>query len=243
MVSGYHECIRISRALFFGAVALLSFAVVPQALAAPELRLVEPSLAELPFGQNRAALRAWIAARLASASPVATSDDLAEKARVRAAREAELDGILRAEVAFAGGRTPWDASLLAGEFGHGSGESLVVWQDDGATHYFFLAAGMLWKYASPISRPRTLEATVEAWRLRLGPPLAADPDGRAWRFEGKRLTLALRDLREAHGAALLVIADREAAKNLASRRRPLEEAPAAVPDDPVRAFLLETDGE
>ncbi len=217
----------------------LALGLTTTAYATPELRALEPTIADLPLGLNRAALRGWLRGRLEASAPAvaASRGELAEKARMKGLREADLDRIMGGEVAFAGARTPWDASILTGEFGHGSGESLVVWQDEGATHYFFLAGGMLWKYARPLDAALTLPERARDWQRRLGRAPIAGGAGGDFRWDGKRHTFALIDRRAEHGADLMTVADREAERNLAPRRRPLEADQADKPD-PVGDFLL-----
>lgn len=212
-----------------------------------ELRALDASLTDLPFGQNRAALRAWLGGRLArdASEAVAAAADLAEKARLKSQQGAETDRILAAEVAFTGARTAWDASILTGEFGHGSGESLVVWRESAGVHFFFLAGGLLWKYARAFDAATPHASRLEDWTKRLarGPDASVKvDDGRGERrsWEGRRFTYALVDRRAAHGGDLMVVADREAEKNLAARRKPGPDDPAGKGDetDPLQEFLL-----
>jgi hypothetical protein len=212
-----------------------------------ELRALDAALVDLPFGQNRAALRGWLGARLArdAAVAVAAAADLAEKARLKSVHEADTDRILAAEIAFTGSRTPWDASILTGEFGHGSGESLVVWREAGGVHFFLLAGGLLWKYARAFDASTPHAARIEDWTRRLARPPDGSvkvDDGRGERrvWEGRRFTYALVDRRAAHGGDLMVVADREAEKNLAARRKPGPDDPAGKGDapDPLQEFLL-----
>ena len=235
MLSIYRSSVKMFN--FAIAMCVLARAVSGEAWATPELRAVEPGLADLPLGQNRAALRGWLAGRLAASAGPGAPAELAERARQQAARTAELDRIMGGEVAFGGVRTPWDASILSGEFGHGSGESLIVWQDEGAAHFFFLAGGMLWKYARPLDAALTLPERARDWQRRLGRAPIAGGAGGDFRWDGKRHTFALIDRRAEHGADLMTVADREAERNLAPRRRPLEADQADKPD-PVGDFLL-----
>ena len=220
------------------AMFVIGLAVSGEAWATPELRAVEPGLADLPLGQNRAALRGWLAGRLAASAGPGAPAELAERARQQAARTAELDRIMGGEVAFGGVRTPWDASILSGEFGHGSGESLIVWQDEGAAHFFFLAGGMLWKYARQLDGTLPLAERALAWQRRLGRSPDAD-EGGLRRWDTKRLSLGLADRRADHGGDLLLVWDREAAKNLLARRKPLTPERARDPAvDRLDDFLL-----
>jgi len=57
--------------------------------------------------------------------------------------QADVD---KSRVSFAGTRSRWDSSPIAGEFNYGEDESMLVVNDESSQNYYFFRDGRLWKW-------------------------------------------------------------------------------------------------
>ncbi len=85
----------------------------------------------------------------ASEDKLKATTDIAAQDRIRRDRKAELARIASSYTAFETKSTGWDVSIIAGEFAHNTGESLMDrWENSGGKNqrrFFFFYNGRLWK--------------------------------------------------------------------------------------------------
>lgn len=195
-----------------------------------ELAQIDRSLADLPIGKGRDALHQWFKERMdrAALTTIAAATDYAEKERLRAQRDQELAALVQGEVAFDSADAKWDVSLVAGEFGRGTGESMIVWRRREETLYFFLREGVLWKVARQLDLGESFAHRLAHWSSTFrseGAVVARSADSPTevvWARD--TLDVRLVNRRLLYGGDLLIIESRKVANALASAR-----AEAAVP--------------
>jgi len=209
--------------------AVIGLAGMSRAQAAVDLRSIDPELATLPFGKDIAAIELWVGKRLdrAAAGGLARAVDVKERARLRADRDRELEAMRLGEQVFDGRKTGLEFSIVAGEFGVGTGESLVQHKEGEETHYFFLRDGKVWKYLRVLSPAPTYLGRMASFQKALGEPsgLADESDGdggrrlvsTTWRKGPHDLRLVNR--RIIYGADVFVIEDQVIATELAEARK------------------------
>jgi hypothetical protein len=247
---------RILKTLMLFGLATTSFATTPVA-AKPKpkvvrasewnLRGLDPFLADLPLGKNRAALVAWVQDRIDREylPIIAKASDFAEKERIRARKEKEVEDFSASELAFAGATTQWESSIITHEFGIDSGESVIIWREPNETHFFFLAGGTFWKYARQLPLGEAWDARVERLSQFLGEPDAqagSAPDGaveRIWR--GRDQEMRVVDRRVMYGGDLLVLQHPGVLKTLEPKRAEAaaKRGPKAEQRTGIEEFLLE----
>ncbi len=200
-----------------------------RAQAAVDLRSIDPELATLPFGKDIEAIELWVGKRLdrAAAGGLARAVDVKERARLRANRDRELEAMRLGEQVFDGRKTGLEFSIVASEFGVGTGESLLQHKEGEETHYFFLRDGKMWKYLRVLAPAPTYMGRMTAFQKALGEPsgLADESDGdggrrlisTTWRKGAHDMRLVNR--RIIFGADVFVIEDHTVATELAEARK------------------------
>lgn len=122
----------------------------PQATAQQTMALNE-LLAGFRFGMNKDAVIAVISKQLDQlyAERIKATTDIATQDRLRKEKKGELMRVTASYVEFSGTATPWDASLIGGEFAHNSREAMLWrWENEGGKNqrrFFFFSNGKLWK--------------------------------------------------------------------------------------------------
>ena len=206
------------------------------------LRGLDPFMADLPLGRNRAALLAWVQDRIDREylPVIAKAADYAEKERIRARKEKEVADFAASELAFAGTATQWESSIITGEFGVDSGESVIIWREPDETHFFFLAGGTFWKYARQLPLGEAWDVRVERLSQFLG---TAEGDAgsaeRVWR--GRDAEMRIIDRRIMYGGDLLVLQHPGVLKTLEPKRAEAaaKRGPKAEQRTGLEDFLLE----
>lgn len=220
-----------------------------------DVRLFEPGLGELPFGDGVDGLTKWIGRRLDRTwgPRIAKAVDDKERAELRAARDKELADVTGNEVVFDGRRTGWESSIIAGEFEAGTHESAYLWRDGEVVHFFFMHEGKLWKYARRLEDGGgPFAGRLGEFESRLGPALAVEkesdgeggqrPVSATWR--GVSYDIKAVSRRMLYGGDLFILQDRGAAAKLEVVRAEERKKHGANGDAThgLDSFLLGPDG-
>lgn len=228
--------------------AILSFATPGRSEAAVDVRIVDPQLASLPFGKDFDAIAVWLGKRIdkAWAPRIAKATELIEKTRLKAARDRELDLVRNNERIFDGRHTGLEVSIIAGEFGVNTGESLFSYKEGEETHYFFMHEGRLWKYLRVLAPAPSFAARMAQFQRGLGEPVAMadESDGEggrrlvstAWR-KGE-LDLRLVNRRTVYGADVFIMEQRAVAETLGEARKVKGQATSKTYDS-IEIFFLD----
>ncbi|MCA9518808.1 MAG: hypothetical protein KC635_27925 [Myxococcales bacterium] len=146
------------------------------AAASIDLRRVDSSIADLPFGGSLDQVVTWVRTRLESeyAPRLKLAVDDNERARLRAQLDREVFE-LRAQMAvFDGRRTGYEVSPVAGEFMTGSNESMAILHSREGDHYFFFINGRFWKYGRLLRADGPFADRVAAEARMIGKPEAVE---------------------------------------------------------------------
>ena len=109
---------------------------------------IEASLDGLQWGMTKTALLALLKQRIRAdfeKQIKAERDIVRQDALYQEAQQRYLS-IRSGFIVFDGRKTGWDVSPLVDEFRHGSGESLLVMDDEQAREHYFFINGRLWKW-------------------------------------------------------------------------------------------------
>jgi hypothetical protein len=216
-----------------------------------DLRRIGADVTDLPFGKDADAVTRWVGERLkrSYAARIAASVDRSERGKLEAQRDRELQEFRAGLVSFDGARTGYEVSLVAGEFGVGTRESMLRWSDGAGDHFFFFVDDALWKYA--LSQPPATPFPNRLAELAkaLGKPASVDservagdtlePVHATWQDGRSRVRLVNR--RVIYGQDLLIVEDRPRSDQVAELR-----AKSGAPDvekrvDDLDRFLLDPD--
>ncbi len=223
----------------------------PAAARAAELRLglLDAAYDKLPFGGDLDAVMTWVRARLdATYGPrlKAALDD-AERMTLRKALDDELARVRQAVIPFEGGRSGLEASIVAGEFVDGAGESVLLFKDGEVTHYLFFTQGKLYKVARAFKPAEPFGERVAAWTRDFGTPeltaatAGTDPQPETATWTGQKLRLRLAELRRLYHGDQLVIEDVALATQVDARRGGKKPGTARQMDPELEGLL--DDGE
>ena len=228
--------------------AVVGLAGTGRAQAAVDLRSIDPELATLPFGKDIEAIELWVGKRLdrSAAAGLARAVDRKERARLRANRDHELEAMRLGEQVFDGRKTGLEFSIVASEFGVGTGESLLQHKEGEETHYFFLRDGKMWKYLRVLAPAPTYLGRMTSFQKALGEPsgLADESDGdggrrlisTTWRKGPYDMRLVNR--RIIFGADVFIIEDHAIAGELAEARKKTGRKGTST-EDSIDAYLLD----
>jgi hypothetical protein len=78
--------------------------------------------------------------------------DSAKKGQLRADLKRAQAEVAKSKVEFEGSGSKWDRSPIAGEFGYGDSESMVVSKEPEAENYYFFLNGRLWKWYRAVDK-------------------------------------------------------------------------------------------
>ena len=214
-----------------GLCATMSVAASPAdavARVGADVRAVDPALGELPFGGDVAAIGKWIGRRIDRVwgPRIVKAVDDNERAQLRAARDKELADVTGNEVVCVGRRTGWGSSIIAGEFGAGTNESIYLWRDGEVVHFFFMHDGKLWKYAKKLEGGVGFPDRLTELQSKLGAAGAvekeSDGDGGQRpvlaRWKNASFDIKAWSRRTLYGSDLFIIEDRAEAAKLAGLR-------------------------
>lgn len=241
---------RSSRRL--GAISALILALMlsatVHAAAAVDVRIVDPQLASLPFGKGFDAIATWLDKRIDKvwAARIARAADPRDRARLKGERDRELEQIREDEQVFDGRATGLEQSIVAGEFGVGTGESLFRWKEGDETHYFFMVEGRLWKYLRVLAPGPTYPGRMAQFQRGLGEPveMGDEADGEGGRrliltlWQKGDMDIRLVNRRVVYGADVFVMEQRPVAKSLAERRKARGQS-SSQSYDSIEIFFLE----
>jgi|GEM_PF-1503324 len=237
----------LARAAWVACALMLGMAT--PARADVDLEIIDPTLKDLQFGQNFGAISDWIGKRLDKVylPRIARTSDANERARLRARRDQEIVLMRNAEVQFDGRDTGLGASIIAGEFGVGTDESLFSYKEGAETHYFFMHDDKLWKYARVMIDGPTFLGRVATFQNAFGAPtnMTDESDGAGGRsmlsavWKNAGFDLRLINRRVVYGGDLFVIEDRGVATQLAGLREKAKRPGLGGVDPSVDAFLLD----
>lgn len=230
------------------ALTLFATSLTPHAAAAVDVRIVDPQLASLPFGKGIDAIAAWLDKRIDKlwAARIARAADPRDRARLKAERDRELEQIREDEKIFDGRATGLEQSIVAGEFGVGTGESLFRWKEGDETHYFFMHEGRLWKYLRVLAPGPTYALRMAQFQRGLGEPveMGDEADGEGGRrliltlWQKGDMDIRLVNRRVVYGADVFVMEQRPVAKSLAERRKARGQT-GSQSYDSIEIFFLE----
>lgn len=229
---------------------MVATALPSAASAAVDLRRVDSSLVDLPFGGGVDDVATWVKHRLERvyAPRIKAAVDDNDRARLRAQLEREVFEFRSAIIAFDGRRTGYEVSPVAGEFMVGSDESMLVLRDRGGDHFFFFIDGKLWKYGRLLTTENPFADRIASQAHRLGPPervettsdrgAAATPTKAIWSDD--RLELRLWNRRLLYGYDVMFIDFRAIADRIADLRGGRQATGATHGIDPdLEGFLLD----
>lgn len=234
-----------------GALALALTLSLP-ARADLDYSVVDPDLKELKFGAGFEAVSQWIGKRLDKVylPRIAKTKDANERARLRARRDQELVLLQNAEITFDGRETGLEGSIVAGEFGVGTNESLYLYKEGGETHYFFMYNDKLWKYGRALGAEASFLARIASFQGAFGTPAGMTDEPKAQGAPGSRVLVSalwknagfdvrLADRRIVYGADLFIIEDRTIAAELAKKRAEVKKTGLGGVQPDVENYLLE----
>ncbi|TNF31960.1 MAG: hypothetical protein EP329_11500 [Deltaproteobacteria bacterium] len=232
------------------AVLPLTVVSTPSAQANVDLRRVDSSLVDLPFGGDVDAVSSWVRQRLERlfAPRLKAAVDDNDRAKLRAQLDREVDDFNAHLVAFDGRRTGYEVSPVAGEFMAGSNESMLVLRDPDGDHFFFLIDGKMWKYARMLPIDNPFPDRIAEQSRRLKKPDQVDtaredgPEPTAVRaiWTGDTLRLRLWNRRLLYGYDLMVVEYRPLADKIDELRGGRVSSKLAPKiDDNVDSFLLD----
>jgi len=108
---------------------------------------LDPSLKGLAFGATSDQVVVFLKARVAAQYDAAIRDtrDVRERDRLTHEMQQRMAEAGTGLVAFEGGRTGWDVSVIRGEFAHGTGETLLDVREGKSHLYLFFTKGIFYK--------------------------------------------------------------------------------------------------
>jgi len=228
----------------------MATAVPSSAQAALDLRRVDSSLVDLPWGGDSKAVSGWVRQRLERlyAPRLKAAVDDNDRAKLRAQLDREVDDFGAQLVVFDGRRTGYEVSPVAGEFMAGTDETMLVLKDPGGDHFFFFINGKLWKYAKMLTTENPFPDRIAEQSKRLKKPDRVDtaredgdqPTAVRAVWSGDDLRLRLWNRRLLYGYDLMVIEYRPLADKIEELRGGRDVgslAPKLEPD--LDSFLLD----
>lgn len=164
----------------------------------------------------------------------ATRDSIV-KDKIRRKKRKELKEIGESFVALKGNRTPYDVSVISGEFQKNNGEALLRAHTEVAQKYFFFLDGKLWKMAVVYNRGYLsgigFESFVDQVTGKYGEPDETEYDIKdesmtraVWRDE--QSVLRIDDKSAFYGTYTMVFANKAAVERVAKLRKAFGETTA-----------------
>ncbi len=213
--------------------------------------LIDPAISTLPWEGDLEKTLVWVRKRLevVYGPRLKKALDTRERSALRHELADEVRALRQGLVAFDGGRTGFEVSIVAGEFVPGAEEALLLFREGSVDHYFFFTHGKMWKYARPMAAREPFAQRLGAFTSDQGQPTALteragaeegdDPVSARW--QGRRLVLRLDDRRLLYGADLVVLEARAVADEIQELRGGKSPDAGAGEIDPDVIDFLEGD--
>ena len=195
---------------------LLCTLFIPTTLHAKSVRVrvIDSDLAKLPFGAHEASALRWVDKKIeASFEPLLNAAlDRSERAAVTQKMEAKKAQVRTGRVEFKGQKTGLENSVVSGEFVHEADETVIRYRADQTDHYLFFTSGKLWKYVRALKAQGTFAQRLEKQEKDFGSPTQERFEKQlvteaTW--EGDRLLVTIRDLRNIYGIDLLLVVNKK----------------------------------
>ena len=137
----------------------------------------------VPFGKN---LRAFLSYAKESTQGlyhqrIQQTPERNERDQLRLEAAERVQRIQESHIAFAGQNTGYNVSVVAGDFAHNSGESMIIAKTGRLQDYFFFQGGRLWKLVTSDPNVREFSSLLVKLTTIYGPPSIvqyADPKNR-----------------------------------------------------------------
>lgn len=240
---------KLLSTLLLAAATLAVPLLTPLASAAIDLRRVDSSIADLPFGGSLDQVVKWVRTRLegeyAPRLKLAVDDN--ERARLRAQLDREVFEVRAQMAVFDGRRTGYEVSPVAGEFMTGSNEAMAILHSAEGDHYFFFINGRFWKYGRLLRASAPFADRVAAEARMIGKATSVenttDRHGETSPIKGtwtdEKLRVRLWNRRLLYGYDVMFIEYRPIADKITALRDGREVEPAGRGVDPdLDGFLL-----
>lgn len=116
--------------------------------------------AALPMTQGMKPLMAFVEKNLRAryAERIAGTPDQHDRDRLKAEIEMRVQAIRDSHIEFKGQKTGYNVSVVAGDFAHNTGETMVVAPVDRSRDYYFFVQGGLWKLVTAEAASRNFAA-------------------------------------------------------------------------------------
>ncbi|HEX7478402.1 MAG TPA: hypothetical protein VF331_11390 [Polyangiales bacterium] len=116
--------------------------------AAAEGSSIATSMGDLRWGMSEREVIAFVKRKLDErfAAQIKGTHDARRQSQLRDDMKRAQGEVQQSLTSFGKGRSSWDSSVIAGEFDHDNGESMVVYKDEASENYYFFLNGHLWKW-------------------------------------------------------------------------------------------------
>jgi hypothetical protein len=134
--------VRCSAWLVFGAALLFASGAAAQA------SKIAGALGDLRWGMSQRDVATFVKRKISERAEdeLSKTKSAAKKDQIKAAAKRAIAAVDSGIVSFSGRSSRWDSSAVAGEFGYGNGESMIVHEDGNSQNYYFFLNGNLWKW-------------------------------------------------------------------------------------------------
>jgi hypothetical protein len=177
---------------------------------------------------------------------IKATTDISEQDRLRKAKKAEVQRFAQSYVVFDAKASPWDVSIIDGEFRHATGESILErWENTNGKNqrrFFFFYEGKLWKMflsldMSVLPEDKKNFATFRSVMEGKYGPGDVDEAQIAWRTED--LEARAIDKLKSYDALGLTVADAKLARTVEATRETKAVAPSK--GTPLINAVIDTD--
>jgi hypothetical protein len=116
--------------------------------AAAQGSVIATSMGDLRWGMSEREIIAFVKRKIEDryTTQIHATHDARKQSQLRDEMKRAQSEVQQSQVSFGDGHSRWDSSVIAGEFGHGDGESMVVYKDESSENYYFFLNGRLWKW-------------------------------------------------------------------------------------------------
>jgi hypothetical protein len=196
----------------------------PEAMQKVDARALGELMGPYKFGMSSSDVLKVLAKEIDKkyADRIKASEDVYKQDQLRRERQGELDRIKKTRVEFKGEKTGWDVSIIDDQFGHNTGESMMVyWENEPGSgkdqrRFFFFHEGQLYKMFIAMNsgmlkgEQRTFGYFQNIMEARYGKGRVVPEQGKTsayidWRSRDHHLRAI--DKLEFHGSFCLMLAD------------------------------------